>query len=140
MLILDTHVLIWLVNGDERMRKSGFLPSIDRALKDSSIVVPAISLWEIAMLSSKGRIVLAGNTIDWIKNATSAPGINVHPLSPEVAFESTVLPGVFHQDPADRMIIATARITDGILLTFDKAIMEYAKLGFVKTMSPGSAS
>ncbi|PKL38571.1 MAG: PIN domain nuclease [Spirochaetae bacterium HGW-Spirochaetae-1] len=136
MIVLDTHVLIWLVNGDERIRKSGFLSYINKALKDHSIIIPAICMWEIAMLVSKERISLSENTLDWIRNVTAAPGISIHPLSPEVAYESTVLPGDFHGDPADRMIVATARVLDATLLTFDEQKIKYGENGFVKVKKP----
>lgn len=136
MIILDTHIFIWLINGNEKLQKSGILTHINKAAKNSSIFIPAISLWEISMLVSKDRISISENTIDWIKNATSAPGISIYPLSPEVAYESTVLPGKFHSDPADRMIVATARILDGTLITFDSKILKYGKQGNVKILSP----
>lgn len=136
MLILDTHVFIWLINGNKLLQKTGLLTHIQKAAKKSSIYIPAISLWEISMLVSKNRITLSENTIDWIKNATSAPGISIFPLSPEVAYESTILPGEFHADPADRMIVATARILDWTLVTFDKRIINYGKHGYVKILSP----
>lgn len=136
MVVLDTHVLIWLVNGDEKIIKSNFLPFINKAIKKNSIFIPAICLWEISMLVSKNRITLTENTIDWIRNATSAPGISIYPLSPEVAFESTILPGDFHGDPADRMIVATTRILDATLLTFDKQIINYSKKGYIKIKIP----
>lgn len=132
MIVLDTHVLIWLINGDERIRKSGLLNHINKAIKDNSIVIPAICMWEIAMLASKERISLSENTLDWIKNVTSAPGVSIQPLSPEIAYDSSILPGDFHGDPADRMIVASARILDATLLTFDKNIIKYGEKGFVK--------
>jgi PIN domain nuclease of toxin-antitoxin system len=136
MITLDTHVLIWLVNGDERIKKSGFLTYINKAVKDNSIFIPSICMWEIAMLASKERISLSENTLDWIKNVTSAPGVSVQPLSPEIAYESCILPGDFQGDPADRMIVATARILDAPLLTFDNQILKYGEKGFVKIKKP----
>ncbi len=88
------------------------------------------------MLVAKQRIILHENTLDWLKNATSAPGISIYPISPEVAYESTILPGNFHGDPADRMIVATARINNGTLLTFDKEIITYSQYGYVKILKP----
>ena len=116
----------------EKIRKSGFLGRINKAIKTNSIFIPAICMWEISMLVSKERISLSENTLDWIKNAASAPGVSIYPLSPEVAYESTVLPGSFHGDPADRIIIATARVLDATLLTFDRQIIKYAEKGYVK--------
>jgi PIN domain nuclease of toxin-antitoxin system len=136
MIVLDTHIFLWLINGNNEITTSGFLPTINKAIKDNSIIIPAISLWEISMLVAKQRIVLHKNTLDWLKTATSAPGISVYPISPEVAYESTILPGAFHGDPADRLIVATTRVINGTLLTFDKEILAYSKHGFVKTLKP----
>ena len=140
MLILDTHVWIWLINGDEKIRKAGFLTSINNALKSHSIIIPAICTWEISMLVAKNRISLTENTLEWINKASSAPGISIFPLSPEVAYESTILPGEFHGDPADRMIVATARVTNGTLLTFDRQMINYAKKGYMKIQIPKEIS
>lgn len=136
MIVLDTHVWIWLINGDERITKSQLLPYINSAMKDHSIFIAAISTWEVAMLAAKGRITLTENTLQWIKDASTAPGISIYPLSPEVSHESTILPGDFHGDPADRMIVATARILNAELLTFDKQIIDYAANGYVKIIIP----
>jgi len=133
MVILDTHVWIWIVNGDEKIKKAGFLKIIEKAVKNNEILIPAICTWEVAMLAAKGRISISGNTLEWIHNASTAPGTRIYPLSPEIAYESTVLPGDFHGDPSDRLIVATARITGGTLLTFDRQIIEYSRQGHVKT-------
>ncbi len=135
-LILDTHVWIWLINGDERIREAGFLEIVDRARQDSSIKIPAICLWEVAMLAAKRRITLAESTREWLIHASSAPGVSIFPLTPEIAHESSTLPGLFHGDPADRMIVATARSVNGTLLTFDKLILQYARAGYVNCVMP----
>lgn len=127
MLILDTHVWVWLVNGDERIISSGFLPEINEAERENSIKVPAICVWEVAMLVAKNRITLSDNTLDWINKALSGTGISLCPLTPVIAYESTNLPGDFHGDPADRMIVASARVLDGKLLTFDRKILRYSR-------------
>ncbi len=137
MLILDTHVWVWLINGDEKIKNAGYLPYINKAVKSHGLVISAISTWEVAMLVAKERIVLSENTLDWINNASSAPGMSIYPLSPEVACESTMLPGEFHGDPADRIIAATARVLNGTLLTFDKQILKYAKKGYINIIEPG---
>ena len=132
MLLLDTHVWLWLMNGDERIKRSGFVPMIQKAVKTSAIKVASISLWEVAMLAARGKISLAEGTLDWIKKALSAPGITVCPLTPEIAVDSTILPGKFHGDPADRIIVASARILNATLLTLDQQILDYAAGGHVK--------
>ncbi len=136
MLILDTHTWIWLITGDEKIRKAGFLPAIEKAEMTKSIKIPAICAWEIAMLTAKNRLSVDGDVLDWIKQALSAPGISLCPLTPEIACESCNLPGHFHGDPADRMIVASARILNGTLLTFDQKIINYAHDGFVQILNP----
>lgn len=108
--------------------------AIKKAIRTNSIIVPAISLWEISMLVATHRISLHENTLNWLKSATSAPGISVYPLSPEVAYESTALPDDFHGDPADRIIVATTRVLGGTLLTFDEEIIRYSKSGHVRVL------
>ena len=136
MLLLDTHTWIWTINGDDKIQKSGFFNFIQKAVKSSDIFISAISLWEAAMLVSKGRLVLSENTMEWIHQASSAPGLSIQPITPEIAVESTMLPGNFHGDPADRIIVATARIFNATLLTFDKEIIKYAQKGYINIVKP----
>jgi PIN domain nuclease of toxin-antitoxin system len=136
MLILNTHSWIWAINGDRKIQKSGFLNHIQNSVQNNSLIISSISLWEVAMLISKGRIILTENTIDWMNNASSAPGLSVHPITSEIAYESTVLPDSFHGDPADRLIVATARVLNATLLTFDQEIIKYAKRGYVNIINP----
>jgi PIN domain nuclease of toxin-antitoxin system len=136
VLILDTHIWIWLVNGDEKIEKSGLLPDLEKAARENSIRIPAICLWEVAMLAAKNRIHLSSNPLDWINNALSAPGLRLYPLTPAIAYESANLPGDFHGDPADRMIVASARVLNGELMTFDGRILKYAGDGYVNVIQP----
>lgn len=92
------------------------------------------------MLVSKNRIKLEGNTLDWINKALSAPGTTLCPLTPDIAYDSVNLPGDFHGDPADRMIVSSARILNGTLVTFDKKILEYSEAGYVKVLKPNPLS
>ena len=69
MLILDTHIWIWLVNGDEEIKKTSFLVEINDAAQKNLIKIPAICAWEVSMLAAKNRITLSGNTLDWINQA-----------------------------------------------------------------------
>ncbi len=136
MLILDTHVWIWLVHGDEKIEEAGFLPEIKKAEEKNAIKVPAICAWEVAMLAAKNRITLSGSTLDWLNQALSGPGISLYPLTPTIAYESSNLPGNFHGDPADRMIVACTRVLNGKLLTLDSKILRYAENGYVKVVEP----
>ena len=87
--------------------------------------ISAISCWEVAKLVEKGRLVLPCPIADWLENALAYPGITLLPLTPEIAVESTTLPRSFHKDPADQIIVATARIHDCLLVTADQEILDY---------------
>jgi PIN domain nuclease of toxin-antitoxin system len=81
------------------------------------------------MLAAKGRISLSRPVDDWVQAALRGPGVRLLPLSPETAIESTRLPGVPHGDPADRILIASARTLGGQLATCDSEILTYAQSG-----------
>lgn len=130
-ILLDTHAFIWLMEGEETLsRESRQL--INRLSQKKFIFVAAISIWEIAMLQAKKRIVLKMPLQKWVEKATSLPFLKIIDLNPEIAIQSCKLPGNFHGDPADRMIVATSRILDVPLLTRDKKILDYAKESFLK--------
>ncbi len=135
MLILDTHIWIWLLSGEKRLEKIGFLPQIKKAAIKSEVSISAITLWEAAMLIQRGRITISENTGEWFDEALSAPGISIIPLSADVAVESTTLPGNFHGDPADQIIVATARLHEATLATVDQKILDYGSSGFLKVLS-----
>jgi PIN domain nuclease of toxin-antitoxin system len=88
-----------------------------------------MSVWEIAMLASRNRIVLGKPTAEWVEEALSAPGLALEPLSPMIAIESCQLPAGFRSDPADHLIVATARMTGATLMTRDRRILGYAAAG-----------
>ncbi len=129
-LILDTHVFIWLMNGSKEL-SDRTRQMIDAHVRKAPLMLPAISLWEIAMLSASGRIILSKPTKDWLEEALEAPAIELLPLTPEIAIESANLPGGFHGDPADRLIVASARVQQNALLTRDQRILDYAKDGYL---------
>ena len=88
------------------------------------------------MLAARGKISLAEGTLNWIRKALSAPGISVCPLSPEIAVDSVNLPGIFHGDTADRIIVASARLLNATLVTSDRQILRYAAGEYVKVVRP----
>ncbi|EQA35592.1 PIN domain protein [Leptospira inadai serovar Lyme str. 10] len=139
MIVLDTHAWIWLLEGDSRINKKPILTKIYKNIPTRSIFVSEISAWEVAMLVSKKRIKISGSLVDWIHEGQTAPGIQSINLTPEIISESVSLPDSFHGDPADRLIVATARILKAELVTMDKAILRYSKKGNVKTLSLNSA-
>lgn len=127
-LLLDTHIWVWLVEGSETLT-AGARRSISRAASAGELRIAAITMWEVAMLSARNRIVLDEPIGRWLDQALTRSAVVVEPLSPEVAVESCELPGVFHRDPVDRMLVATARVTKATLMARDHRILDYAAEG-----------
>jgi PIN domain nuclease of toxin-antitoxin system len=123
VIILDTHVWIWWVQGDPRL-SSASAETLTLA-EPTGLGVSAISCWEVAKLVERGRLVLPCAVEQWLSTALGYPGMNLLPLSPRVAVESTQLPGPFHSDPADQIIVATARVLGCPLMTADGKIRAY---------------
>lgn len=132
-LLLDTHIFLWLMSGDTALEDK-IKTQIIHAAKTNTLVISAISIWEIAMLVKKGRITLHSPVRDWVQQALETPGLSLLNLTPEIFCESTLLPGELHKDPADRMIIATARLHQASLLTRDDNILHYAKQGYLSAL------
>jgi len=132
-LLLDTHVWVWLMEGNDRLLPD-VRDAIQSAVPERLLSVAAISVWEVAMLEAKGRIVLDVDCNVWVRRALAAPGLSLTPLHPEIAVASTRLPDDFHGDPADRIIVATARQGGCTLVTADEAILKYAKSGHVRVL------
>lgn len=132
-LVLDTHVLVWLVQGDSRLHAE-IVCQIDEAARQTRVLVPAISLWEIGMLVAKGRLQLAQDVQQWVDAVLGLPGLGLAALEPAIAIASSRLPGALHGDPADRMIAATARHHDALLVTADEKLLAYGAAGHLKVM------
>ena len=125
MIVIDTHVLVWWVSGDKSLSKPAFEAINEAIADDSEIIVSSISAWEIAMLIEKGRLVLSMDIENWLDEVSQIDGVRFMPVDNEIGIKSTVLPGEFHKDPADRMIVATARKFAVPLVTADEKIIEY---------------
>jgi len=134
ILLLDTHVWVWLINGDNKLKSSASLPLIEDAGKRDALKVLIMSVWEIGMLVSKGRLDLGMNVYEWVNKALTAPGISLLSLSPEVALESADLPDSFHGDPVDRLLVASARNSNSIIVTRDHRILNYGKTKHVRVI------
>lgn len=122
MIVLDTHVWIWWVDDHPRLKRS----VRDRVDAESDVRVSAISLLEIATATALNRLVLRPSARHWLYIAQTAAQIRVEPLSDIICLESVSLPGEFHRDPADRLIVALARSLDAELVTADDKILKYA--------------
>lgn len=133
-LLLDTHIFLWLLAGSDQLSEKA-RQSIEKCTNnEGQIMISAISIWEIGMLSQKGRIVLKEPALQWVQEALKAPYVKLAPLLPEIAIESCDLPGEFHGDPADRIIVATSRVLNAPLLTKDERIHLYAKDGYLECL------
>ena len=122
-IVLDTHVWKMYVDGERFARR--VLRRIDEAGTNGRLYVPAIAIWEIAMLVHKGHLRLGFPTMEWVTRAIHGSRVVVQPLEPTIAVDSMEL-GAFHGDPADRMIVATTRHLGGVLVTKDGNILDYA--------------
>lgn len=122
MILLDTHALLWLESGSRRLgARSRRL--VDRALARDELAVSAISFWEVAMLAAKERLALA-RPAEKLRDELLASGLVEVPLTGDVAIGATRLDR-FHQDPADRFIVATALAAAATLVTADSRILEW---------------
>jgi len=134
--LLDTHVLVWLMEGNERLGQKS-REMIRTAAQADNLYVSAITPWEVAMLVSKGRLSFSVEIGEWLRIALAMPGILMTPLSVEISVASTQLPGDFHSDPADRIIVATARHIGATLVTEDKLILTYGQANHLKAYRAG---
>jgi PIN domain nuclease of toxin-antitoxin system len=123
MILLDTHTWIW-THSATKLLSDNVKKLIKKTLIDQRAIA-SISIWEFAMMVVKGRINVKIDPKLWLDNAIKNSGLKVIELSPEIALESCNLPGNFHKDPADQIIVATARIHNLTLLTKDRKILNY---------------
>lgn len=136
-LLLDTHIWLWLACGVQGKIRPSTLRAIEQAGQRRDLFISIISVWEIALLESKRRIVLPMPTQKWVARALDNPGIKLIALDePEIVLDSCQLPEEFHADPADRFLVATARARNAVLVTADQRILDYSKSGHVKTLAP----
>lgn len=132
MILLDTHVLIWL---NERINlETNIIEQIERAGGEDGIGISVVSAWELGVLVAKKRLALSKPAEGWFATALQMPGTTLLGLTPDLAIAASFLPNEFHQDPADRLLVATARHLDIPIMTRDKQILAYGRAGHVKTI------
>lgn len=127
-LLLDTCAVLWLAQGAD------MTPASRTAIADRNLNVSPISAWEIANLVRKGRLASTLPVANWFNLAIDKMAAGLPPLSVEILTGSCSLPGVPPDDPADRIIIATARQSDMTVVTRDRQILDYARAGHVRTL------
>jgi len=121
--LLDTNIWIWMVEGHQNIPPS--ILSILLEPGNYPFYISAISVWEVAKKVSIDKLTLSIPVRDWLVQATRKPFIEIIPLSVDIALESTILPGAFHKDPADQIIVASTRQNNMTLLTTDRLIIAY---------------
>lgn len=121
--LLDTHILLWWHEDRDRLSRDQ-QEVIAAADADSPLLISDISLWEVAMLHSLGRIRLTIPLREWLGKLAAPPLVRRNGISPAIAAELASLPDSFHRDPADRILVATARVLGATLLTRDRRITE----------------
>jgi len=126
-LLLDTHVWVWLINADDRLNRKKYLKIIEQYSDQGAVRVSAISVWELGMLVAKGRLILSKNIHEWVQEALNSKGISLEPLSIDILLESAFMGDEAHGDPADRMILTTAKNINAMIMTADKKIIFYCR-------------
>ena len=119
MITLDTCSLVWLSLSPDRLSKNA-----NKAIKNNSLIMSDISLWEIAMLTKSGRLIIDTSYSEYIELLLSSFGIQVNPITPEIAKMSVEFDDSVNHDPADRIIAATSLVEDAPLVTADKNLIK----------------
>jgi PIN domain nuclease of toxin-antitoxin system len=132
--LLDTHAAIWLVEGQSfsQAAKEAFAKATAHG---EDVLVSPMSAWEIGMLSARGRLRMPLTPTVWFERLLRSPGIALADLPTRVFMASSFLPGSPPRDPADRILIATARDGDHVLVTRDKEVLAYAGQGHLKALA-----
>ena len=123
MIVLDTHIWVWWVHNDAQLTDEH--REIIQKYEDEGLGVSIFSCWEVAKLVELKKLILHCPIDEWLKTALGYPGIRLLDLTTEIVVDSTQLPGEFHRDPADQIIVATARVYNCPLLTADRKILKY---------------
>lgn len=124
MIVLDTHIWVWWIHGDKSLKKEYF--QLLDSDEGEELGISAISCWEVAKLVEYKRLELLCSINEWVTQALAYPNIRLFNLTPEIAVEATQLPQPFHRDPADQILVATARIHQCPLMTVDEKICNYS--------------
>jgi PIN domain nuclease of toxin-antitoxin system len=132
VILLDTCALLWTVNGDPLSSES--LKAINKASTAGALFLSPVSAWEIGILAKRGKVAFGVSAENYVYRAFTRPGFQIAALTPEIAVRASYLPGQFHSDPADRLLISTAMLMGLILVTRDREILRYARRGHVSAL------
>lgn len=129
MIVLDTHAWWWTVSEPDRLSPKA--RRLIRRTPSEQRAIASISIWEFAMMVTRGRIKLSISPDEWLDYAINKTGITILHLNSKIALESCNLPGDFHKDPADRIIVAGTRVSRSKLITKDQKIIDYPHVATV---------
>ncbi|MFN8656803.1 MAG: type II toxin-antitoxin system VapC family toxin [Candidatus Obscuribacterales bacterium] len=131
-IILDTHIAVWL--SARSSIKPSALAILEHAFQEGRLWISPISAWEIGMLVSRNRLDLGQSPRSWFDRFVQQFSVSVLDLTPEIAINSSFLPGDFHDDPADRMIVSSAQVYSATIASADNLILSYGKRGMIKVL------
>jgi PIN domain nuclease of toxin-antitoxin system len=132
-ILLDTCAAIWVVEDAPLAQHAIDLLAV-AADAGISIYVSPISAWEVGLLVARGRLKLLITPQRWFQRLLEAPGVRLADMSPELLIASSFLPGEPPRDPADRIIVATARDHGATLVTRDRALLAYGEQGHIRVV------
>ena len=124
MIVLDTHVWIWFVSNPELLSEKAS-EAIETSIEENAVLISTISAWEVALLVARKRLKFTLDVADWVAKSEMLPFIQFVPIDNDIAIKSVRLPEPFHDDPADRIIIASALSFGAPLVTKDASIRKY---------------
>ena len=127
MIVLDTHAWVWFISNPELLSERA-KRYLDAAVEEKAIMISSISVWEVALLIAKKRLILTLELNDWIAKSEMLPFFKFIPVDNSIAIKSVNLPQPLHSDPADRIIIATAISLGAPIVTKDEKILNYSQV------------
>ena len=137
VFVLDTHIWLDVAFGRSTRFAMRVRRRLEVAANGGSLYVAAITPWEVAMLVRKGKVRVSGSVLDFVVGALRETRTAVISLEPAISVDAVDLPAWEHRDPADRLIVASARLLDAVLVTRDSAILDYAKaVSAVRVIDP----
>ncbi|MDO8359390.1 MAG: type II toxin-antitoxin system VapC family toxin [Devosia sp.] len=133
-LLLDTCAIIWIAL-DEPIKPAARAAMREASQTGQPVSVSPISAWELGLLSARGRLSATQSAGAIFADVLATSGVRVEALTPGILIDASFLPGRLHRDPADRILITTARALDLTLVTRDEAILDYAEQGHVRALA-----